>query len=90
MPWISMLTTLAADAESSVQYLTARLLTLLVSVRSSANGGSKSPDKTLYEYLGAYSALSVWLDDSSDFVDTSFSAASQQIAAQIVSDLTQR
>ena len=63
---------------------------VLVSVRSSVNGRSKSSDKKPYEYLGAYSALSVWLDESSDFVDTSLSAASQQIAAQIVSDLSQR
>ena len=63
---------------------------VLVSVSSSANGRPKSSDKKQYEYLGAYSALSVWLDEGSDFVDTSLSAASQQIAAQIVSDLTQR
>lgn len=61
-----------------------------VSVRSSANGRLTSSDKKPYEYLGAYSALSVWLDEGSDFVDTSLSSASQQIAAEIVSDLTQR
>ena len=63
---------------------------VLVSVSSSANGRFKSSDKKPYEYLGAYSALSVWLDEGSDFVDTSLSAASQQIVAQIVSDLTRR
>ena len=63
---------------------------VLVSVRSSANGRPKSWDKKPYEYLGAHSALSVWLDEGSDFVDTSLSSASQQIAEQIVSDLSQR
>ena len=63
---------------------------VLVSVKSSGSGRSTAPNKKQYEYLGAYSALAVWLDEGSDFVDTSLSSASQQIAAQIVSDLTQR
>ena len=63
---------------------------VLVSVKSPGSGQSMPADKKKYEYLGAYSALSVWLDDSSDFVDTSLSSASQQIAAQIVADLTNR
>ena len=63
---------------------------VLVSVSSSANGRVKSSDKKPYQYLGAYSALSVWLDEGSDFVDTTLSAASQQIAAQIVADPTPR
>lgn len=63
---------------------------VLVSVKSPGNGQSTAADKKKYEYLGAYSALSVWLDESSDFVDTSLSSASQQIAAQIVADLTNR
>lgn len=63
---------------------------VLVSVRSPGSGQSTAADKKKYEYLGAYSALSVWLDESSDFVDTSLSSASQQIAAQIVADLTNR
>lgn len=40
-----------------------------------------------YQYLGPYGALAVWLDQGSDFVDTSLTSASQQFAAQIVSDL---
>lgn len=59
-----------------------------VSVKSPGSGSAGVPVKKQYEYLDAYSPLSVWLDENSDFVDTSFSSASQQIAAQIVSDLT--
>ena len=63
---------------------------VMVSVKSITGGRSNPSDKKQHEYLGAYSALSVWLDEGSDFVDTSLSSASQQIAAQIVSDLTPR
>ena len=63
---------------------------VLVSVKLPGSGQSTAADKKKHEYLGAYSALSVWLDESSDFVDTSLSSASQQIAAQIVADLTRR
>jgi hypothetical protein len=45
-----------------------------------------SPQK-LYEYMGPFSSLAVWMDERSDFLDTSLSSASQQIAAQIVSEL---
>lgn len=48
------------------------------------------PVKKQYEYLGAYSPLSVWLDEGSDFVDTILNSASQQLAAQIVADLALR
>ena len=41
----------------------------------------------LYEYVGSFSSLAVWLDESSDFVETSLGSAAQQIAAQIISDL---
>ena len=63
---------------------------VMVSVKSITGGRSNPSDKKQYDYLGAYSALAVWLDVGSEFVDTSLSSASQQIAAQIVSDLTPR
>lgn len=44
-------------------------------------------NQKLYEYIGPYSSLAVWLDERNDFVDTSLTSASQQIAAQIVADL---
>jgi len=57
-----------------------------VSLTVSVEAGGRSASKD-YSYLGGYSALSVWLDPASDFVDTSLTAASQQLAAQIVADL---
>jgi len=47
----------------------------------------KTPPQKLYEYTGPFSSLAVWMDERSDFIDTSLSSASQQIAAQIVSEL---
>jgi hypothetical protein len=54
-----------------------------------AKPGAAPPSK-MYEYVGPYSALAVWLDEGSDFVGTSLASASQQLAAQIVSDLALR
>jgi hypothetical protein len=45
------------------------------------------PNQKLYEYSGPPSSIAAWLDEHSDFLVTSFSTASQQIAAQIVSEL---
>ena len=46
------------------------------------------PKEKVYDYVGPFSSLAVWLDENSDFVDTSLTSASHQIAAQIISDLT--
>lgn len=41
----------------------------------------------VYEYVGPYSLLAVWLDEENDLVETNLASASQQIASQIVADL---
>jgi hypothetical protein len=41
----------------------------------------------MYQYVAPTSSLSIWLDESNDFIDTALTSASQQIATQIVSDL---
>ena len=61
---------------------------VLVSVQQPGAIQSDPPEKKKYEYVGTFSSLSVWMDESSDFVDTQFTSASQQIAAHIVSDLS--
>ena len=60
---------------------------VLVSVQQPGAIQSDPPEKKKYEFVGTFSSLSVWMDESSDFVDTQFTSASQQIAAHIVSDL---
>ena len=40
-----------------------------------------------YEYSSPYANLDEWLDDKSDFADTSISSAIRQISSEIVSDL---
>jgi len=60
---------------------------VFVSQRSAKQG--EPQEQKMYEYVSAFSSLPVWLDESSDFVDTLFTSASQQIAANIVSDLAQ-
>lgn len=45
------------------------------------------PQQKLYSYVAPASHLSLWLDASSDFLDTGLSGATQQLAAQIVAEL---
>ena len=65
---------------------------LRVSVTQPGPDGSaaKATVAKVYEQVSSFSALAVWLDDSSDFIETSLSTASQQIAAQIIADLALR
>ena len=56
-----------------------------VTVRLRGTGQTTAPK--LYSYVGPFSPMAVWMDQGSDFLDTSLSSASQQIAAQIVSEL---
>ena len=61
-----------------------------VTVQSGLGGAVKSSSVKDYEYLSSYASLAVWLDETNDFVDLVLTAASQQIAAQIVADLSVR
>jgi outer membrane lipoprotein SlyB len=63
------------------------VLRVLVSVRSVSTQKASEPAQKLYEYAGPLSPLAVWLDERSDFVDTSLGSALQQIATQLVSEL---
>jgi len=58
-----------------------------VSVQQRGTKQSNPPEQKMYEYVSTYSNLQLWLDESSDFVDTMITSASQQIASHIVSDL---
>jgi hypothetical protein len=60
-----------------------------VSVQQHGAKQADPPEQKMYEYVSTLSSLSVWLDESSDFVDIQLTSASQQIAANIVSDLAQ-
>jgi hypothetical protein len=60
---------------------------VLVSVQRGVAKDSKTTEQKMYQYAAPSSSLSIWLDESSDFIDTLLTSASQQIAAQIVSDL---
>ncbi len=64
------------------------VMRVLVSVRPA--GAAAAPAQKAYAYAGPASPAGVWLDEQSDFVDTSFSSAITQIATQIISDLAQR
>ncbi len=63
------------------------ILRVQVSVSKSGDNAAKTPKQKRYEYAGPYASLAVWLDEGSDFADTSLSSAIQQISTQIVSDL---
>jgi hypothetical protein len=60
---------------------------LLVSVQRGVAKDSKTTEQKMYQYAAPTSSLSIWLDESNDFIDTVLTSASQQIATQIVSDL---
>jgi hypothetical protein len=60
---------------------------VLVSVQRGVAKDSKTTEQKMYQYAAPTSSLSIWLDESSDFIDTVLTSTSQQIATQIVSDL---
>lgn len=59
----------------------------IVRVRVTVRG---SADDKVYEYVGAFGPLTVWLDAGSDVIDTHLASASQQIGSQIVAELAAR
>jgi outer membrane murein-binding lipoprotein Lpp len=59
-----------------------------VSVQQRGAKQTDTPEPKMYEYVSTFVSLSVWMDESSDYIDTLFTSASQQIAAHIVSDLS--
>ena len=62
-------------------------LIVQVTVTVRLRGAGQTTEPKSYRYDGPLSPMAVWLDEGSDFIDTSLSSASQQIAAQIVSEL---
>ena len=48
------------------------------------------PRPKLYEYVGPFGSLELWLDENNDFADVNLSNASREIAARIISDLSAR
>ena len=66
------------------------VLRATVSLRDSSKAAAENPRQKLYEYSSPLSPLSVWMDPGSDFLDTSLSSATQQIATQIVAELALR
>lgn len=61
-----------------------------VDVRPKNASQVEASTKKMYSYIGPPGSLSIWLDEGNDFIDTNLTSASQQIAAQIVADLTAR
>ena len=60
---------------------------VLATVQRKGSGADPPPEYKLYAYTGPLSALGIWLDDRNDFIDSSLGAASQQLAAELVSEL---
>ena len=60
---------------------------VLVSVQRGAAKDPKTAEQKMYTYATPTSSLSIWLDESNDFIDTVLTSAGQQISTQIVSDL---
>ncbi|CAN5216200.1 hypothetical protein BH11PSE10_BH11PSE10_14590 [soil metagenome] len=62
-------------------------IVMQVTVAVRLRGRAQTTEAKQYGYVGPFSPMAVWMDEGSDFIDTSLSSASQQIAAQIVSEL---
>ena len=60
---------------------------VLVSVRPDWWPANAPPRQKTYEFVAPPASLEVWLDERSDVAETSLRIGSQQIAAQIVSEL---
>ncbi len=63
------------------------VLRIQVSQRETAASREVGRNQKTYEYATPFGTMVAWLDETSDFLDTSFTSASQQIAAQVISDL---
>lgn len=63
---------------------------VLVSVQPNPARPAATPQQKRYQYVGPFGSLAVWLDEGSDFVDTTLTNASRQIASQIIADITAR
>lgn len=60
---------------------------VLVSVKPDGAALRAPMTQKQFEYVGPLSPLTAWLDEKSDFLELSLNSASQQLAAQIVSEL---
>ncbi len=66
------------------------VLRVLVSERPAPAAPSDVPAQKTYSYTSPASPVAVWLDEKSDFVDTSLSSAIAQLSTQIIAELSQQ
>ncbi len=64
------------------------VLQVLASVQDNSLNRKTQPRQKKYEYRSPVSSLAVWLDQQSEFLDTSLTSAAQQISTQVITDLT--
>ena len=62
-------------------------LQFILRVTVTQRQANATPLQKTYEYASPLAAMPIWLDEGSDFLDTSLTSACQQISAQIVADL---
>jgi hypothetical protein len=62
-------------------------LLVLVTVQRGMADPKRPPEGKIFAYKGPLSALAIWLDERSDFIEASLSVAGQQLAAEIDSEL---
>jgi hypothetical protein len=61
---------------------------ILVSQREITSGRELVRNQKSYEYTTPFATMVAWMDENNDLLDTSFKTASQQMAAQIIADLS--
>jgi hypothetical protein len=66
------------------------VMRVVVSQRAGSASGQAGARQKAYEYTSPFGSMAVWMDPQSDFLDTSFASACQQIAAQVIADLAVR
>jgi len=63
------------------------VMRVVVSQRDAAADAPAAARQKTYQYTSPFGSMAVWMDPQSDFLDSSFASASQQIAAQVIADL---
>jgi hypothetical protein len=61
---------------------------ILVSQREATAGRELVRNQKSYEYTTPFATMLAWMDEKNDLLDTSFKTAIQQMAAQIIADLS--
>lgn len=85
--WVLTLQMQHLELSSSFGEQIGMVVRVTASLRRSDAPAATAPAVKTFEYTSPPGSLSVWLDESGDFLDTLLRTSAQQLASQIVSEL---